>query len=701
MKHITEDIFNEAMNGLDPALVAEHISKREELESNKTRPARTYRLRRAAIAAVAAAAIAAGAAGAVFIANRAPEPGESAVIRETDVSKTESNTDNYENTDTESKTQEDLCFSNNKKLDNANVEKKVYEAGEVIVCRLQFAAPASFDELCVTKKGFEIIGYNTVSADELEITVKYTGKEKEPELCVLLPDNERLFIYGLHVEDRVYVSTYSLDTCYLDYYTELVDSGKMTVTELEKAMSEFEREHDGVEEWGYSESIEDNEALRANNTIAGTIRWRDSSYTYHPLGFVSISLVNADNDSVINSQYVDSDGSYGFITTVSPANGYYIQLKADNSNISVKPYGGTVYTYDSSTYSYARHITINVDIKMTNNRGKAFQVFVAANTPARYADYMNGVDVGKVNVVFPGPNTVSSYNKYTNTISLSNSLTGTPAVYESWDVIAHEYGHHVMSVLGIDNSPGGTHTINTNDIDALNNKSNGIRLSWSESWATVFGELAQQYYSTYLGTIPYVADGMYDSYNGVHIVYETPSCALGDACEDNLICILYDLYDSNNETGDLFAWGHYNFFNRSKNSSSISFSDFTQYIYNNAFVNIFSFGQLLQGANISAGNLTKSSSTTAPTFTWTPGGGNTSLSRNNMFYLVFYKSTGEEIRRFNITTTNMPTTVSYTVNTAEWSNILSQSGSNVIVAVIAYQTNAPTTGGYYSKKYYF
>lgn len=75
MKHITEDIFNEAMNGLDPALVAEHISKREELESNKTRPARTYRLRRAAIAAVAAAAIAAGAAGAVFIANRAPEPG--------------------------------------------------------------------------------------------------------------------------------------------------------------------------------------------------------------------------------------------------------------------------------------------------------------------------------------------------------------------------------------------------------------------------------------------------------------------------------------------------------------------------------------------------------------------------------------------------------------------------------------------------
>lgn len=75
MKHITEDIFNEAMNGLDPALVAEHISKREELGSNKTRPARTYRLRRAAIAAAAAAAIAAGAAGAVFIANRAPEPG--------------------------------------------------------------------------------------------------------------------------------------------------------------------------------------------------------------------------------------------------------------------------------------------------------------------------------------------------------------------------------------------------------------------------------------------------------------------------------------------------------------------------------------------------------------------------------------------------------------------------------------------------
>ena len=261
MKHITEDIFNEAMNGLDPALVAEHLNKREEYKANRNTPARSFVLRRIAVAAAAAAVVAAGAAGAILSANRAPEPGESAVIRETDVSKTESNTDNYENTDTESKTQEDLCFSNNTKLDNANVEKKVYEAGEVIVCRLQLAAPASFDELCVTKKGFEIIGYSTVSADELEITVKYTGKEKEPELCVLLPDNERLFIYGLHVEDRVYVSTYSLDTCYLDYYTELVDSGKMTVTELEKAMSEFSREHGGFEEWGYSESSEDNEAL--------------------------------------------------------------------------------------------------------------------------------------------------------------------------------------------------------------------------------------------------------------------------------------------------------------------------------------------------------------------------------------------------------------------------------------------------------
>ena len=70
MKH---ELFNEAMNMLDPELVAEHISKRKELEANKTAK-KTFRLRRIAAAAAAAAAVTVGAAGAILSANRAPEP---------------------------------------------------------------------------------------------------------------------------------------------------------------------------------------------------------------------------------------------------------------------------------------------------------------------------------------------------------------------------------------------------------------------------------------------------------------------------------------------------------------------------------------------------------------------------------------------------------------------------------------------------
>lgn len=702
---MNNELFNEAMNGLDPSLIAEHLNKREEYKANGNTPARSFVLRRIAVAAAAAAVVAAGAAGAILSANRAPEPPEVSGSGQGNQNSAEYSFDGSEDSTKQHESVGVLepgsqyCPGDDIIMDHASIEQETYKITENITCDLQFASPTKYEELAISADGFEVIGYTAVDENHAKITIKYKGEKTETVLNILLPDKESLNVYGLRVEDRIYVSTFMLDMCYMNYYMELVNAGEITLDELWQNMSEFTRRHGGVEEWGYG--YDDSEPERVNNTISGTVRWKDDNYNFHPLGYVQVDLINADDNSVIASQYSNPDGSYAFITNVSPALGYSIKLYADNSNVAVKSTGSAVYVQSSATYSYSKHITINLDVNMSSYAGRAFQVFEAAETAARYADYMNGSDLGKISVVYPGTQSFSYYYTSNNTIYLSNVLTGNPKVYASWDVITHEYGHHVMYVLGIQNNPGGNHSITLNDIDENSNKSIGIRLSWGESWPTVFGEMAQQYYSSYLTNIAYVADSQYNSYNGVYTDYETPSVALGDACEENLICLLYDLYDSHNETGDYSYWGHTNFWNRSKNSSATTFSEFTQYCYNNNYANRFTFGELLETAHISAYNLTKSTSNTSPTFTWNVGGGNTTLSRNNSFYLVFYNNAGGEIRRYNVSTNGTPTTVSYNINSLEWSYIVSQSGTNIIVAVIAYQNGAPSTGGYYSAKHYF
>lgn len=66
--------------------------------------------------------------------------------------------------------------------------------------------------------------------------------------------------------------------------------------------------------------------------------------------------------------------------------------------------------------------------------------------------------------------------------------------WASWDVIMHEFGHHVAVWNNIDTSPGGSHAFGvdsirgngTPDYPALGSDA-GTRLAWSEAYATYFG----------------------------------------------------------------------------------------------------------------------------------------------------------------------------------------------------------------------
>ena len=111
----------------------------------------------------------------------------------------------------------------------------------------------------------------------------------------------------------------------------------------------------------------------------------------------------------------------------------------------------------------------------------------------------------------------------------------------------HEYGHHVQYEMNIiDFSRGDitytSHTANENLAERYSSQDYGTRLVWAESWPTVFGILAQHYYSSYLSNIDTACDVL-----------------LGEACELSIMAVLWDLYDSDNDTRENIAFGYEDF----------------------------------------------------------------------------------------------------------------------------------------------
>lgn len=135
--------------------------------------------------------------------------------------------------------------------------------------------------------------------------------------------------------------------------------------------------------------------------------------------------------------------------------------------------------------------------------------------------------------------------------------------FEYWDLILHEYGHHLQYWLEIMNNDGGEHSVYK---DCLNkyNKDKAMRLSWAEAWPTVFANLVTKYFADDLVGIQYINDDYYDAPNSNNEVwnyslesnvYNGTTYALGETFEENIMQVLFDLYDSKNEDFDNIELG--------------------------------------------------------------------------------------------------------------------------------------------------
>lgn len=580
-------------------------------------------------------------------------------------------------------------------------------------------------------EGFSVVSQSKIN-NKINVTLKTTGKTEKPVflLHINLQDGSSVtpHIYGYVHENDVFLSKSSYDDAW-SYYLEYLKSEEL-ITEEQAAEMQNEHALEGVLVESY---VEEGDApltrSSVNTWVKGRLQWRDDDGVLHPLQYVAIDVIDDDVafEDHLGETYTDKDGyfSLGFENqTISTENGgcdpYIVVYCMDNEfNIAVDKGLSGGYSVESphvnGNVATGSTTTINMTFTMDNDTGRAFQILQAAVTMTRYikAIAKSQPDLGMVRIKYPDSGKGCYYQANRIYITGEPAKPTKPESYASWDVIAHEYGHHVQHLYDVTDSPGGKHWIGDSMIEhyAQTNHSKdcgcanpgieqakyeGIRLAWGESWNTVLGIRSQQYFSSILPNIKTVGDTSYTSYNGVNYDLETgwnyPS--QGEGGEATVAYALYDICDPANEPNDAISLGDREFFNVTTDSKAKTFSDYIHYCVDKNIIDEMELGNLLSDHRISPYNFKASTSITLtpPTFQWSRGNDTFEGNYlNNKFIVVFFDIYDNEILR-----SNEISSTTFTPTQSQWDSILGSDGEKFKAAVYGYQTTSLVTGPYLS-----
>lgn len=452
-------------------------------------------------------------------------------------------------------------------------------------------------------------------------------------------------------------------------------------------------------------------SIGVDGSVSGTLKWTDEQGNAHPLAEAKVK-VTISGSWWSSETYTDDSGYYyieykniWYVGSGKPT----VHIYAENQNVKV---------YDENTYMYQHEFngssgdwTFDYTFSPINDDycGKAMMIFQGAKNFADYAKHLNGENsIDFYNFHYPsrsekypftyydGNGTVEIYEEISNSKSL-------PQPYSSWDVIGHEYGHHVQEIFKISDGPTGVHSIGTNNIDyqieenketTIVAKDKGQRLSWEEGWASYWSITAQSYFSDDLKTINTVGDTCYTSSNSVDVdlnVYDSSS--KGDASELAIQRILYKLYNDKTDSFDKFALGDLKLWNIINKSKPIIFSDFINSLYDEGYDknNI----ALLLGKYNVISNIIRVSDDSL-TYTWSTYMGSKNI-KFNKFDLYFEDLNGNIlVKKSNIITSGDSCEITLSKN--DLGLIKNNISSRYAFYYVAWQTDGNLSGGYYSKR---
>ena len=264
----------------------------------------------------------------------------------------------------------------------------------------------------------------------------------------------------------------------------------------------------------------------------------------------------------------------------------------------------------------------------------------------------------------------------------------------------HEYGHYIQYRLNLNNSIGGDHNSALNLIGYEQNdghiltKSEAINLAWAEAWPTIFGIIAQKEQAQFLGNIQTVCDTFYSNYT-LNYNVETTDIRKGEACERSIMAILWDLYDSNNESYDYITMSAREWWNATTASGIYTFSDFIQNFdssfpgyYVNILENLSYYKMAVQNISINY-NLAITDVIFA---SWDVDYGSELMYFNN--FGVYAQSKNNLYTKWLALTQDY----SYVISAVDFNEIMLWPGDSFYIYVLAYQQNSPSTGPYLSRQ---
>lgn len=572
------------------------------------------------------------------------------------------------------------------------------------------------------------------------------------ELHIVLSNGDELTdsLYGISNEYGVFINPFS----YYHAYESSLNYAKENniITE-----AEYISKKDSLDEGFITETVIINSLSQIDSAISSvtgvssdkvtlncTLSWKDDSQQTHPLRGVKVEVYDLDENGegtdddafeLLKTGHTNNDGYFtcevdspGILEFEGGGYDIYLLIYAGDDNAMVKS-GKTnnPYCVKSSTLNNAeagRTYANNIVINSGNSFNEAIQISQAVLTARDYAKEMMNATPQSVTVGYPVEEDHCCYKPNICQISIIEYESDVVPSYASWDVIMHEYGHHLQNELGNHDNPGLSHKVSQNDIDETlkkiqNNvegyvkydeedaKYLGIRLAWAESWPTVFGSMAQQYYSERWININCVNDDQYSGEFNESSGLEKCYTNLGEGCEHSIIAVLWDIYDNVNdvEGGDTISLGHQAFWDVSTQSEIYNFSDFIENFYDEypQYVDDIALNLTkYKMASTTPTIRTSGTNTNPPSLSWTAQGGSTNYP-NNSFSVVFYSGAenedgiNAEIARTPFTTQIGTYSTPFYVSKSVWEQVLCSKETSYYVAIASRQTDFPTTGEYISQ----
>lgn len=314
-------------------------------------------------------------------------------------------------------------------------------------------------------------------------------------------------------------------------------------------------------------------------TISGRIRYENRIFNetgtgqpnateFKPVRFAKIEIIRDADGSPLGTSETKADGTYAL--RIENVFNDRIRLKCftqqDNANYKIIVLPGdpepAYFSLSDVKTVDVDNLAIDFDISQASGNAGAFNIFDTLIQGSDKVKELSGSAPPLIRVYWQKG--VALGTGYNNNIIELNGSSDDADEYDDC-VILHEYGHFIADKYSYNKSPAEAHQANDTNQD--------IRLSWSEGWATYYMGMTRNS-ALYIDTDKDDEGNFRYRTLNIETLYHSRygsllTIATGQDTEVAVSSILWDIYDSADDTGDTLTLGAQSIWNvfRSFNSA--------------------------------------------------------------------------------------------------------------------------------------